>query len=74
MLIPEKLKLNKFKLVKIPSNADYFGRVGLQSVGTPNLYTGDEIAVMPQNKIDQILEADQEYKQYLRNPDGNSKS
>lgn len=65
MLVPDKLKLNKFKLVKIPSNKDYFGRVGLQSVGTSVNYTGDELASPPQNKIDQILEADREYSKYL---------
>lgn len=66
MLIPEKLKLNKFKLVKIPSNKDYFGRVGLQSAGTPSQYTGDEMATPTQSKIDQILEADREYNHFLR--------
>lgn len=66
MLIPEKLKLNKFKLVKIPSNKDYFGRVGLQSPGTPSQYTGDKMGTPAQSKIDQILEADREYNQFLR--------
>lgn len=70
MLIPEKLKLNKFKLVKIPSNKDYFGRVGLQGVGTPSQYSGDDLASPQQSKLDQIIEADREYQQYLKNPDG----
>lgn len=65
MLVPEKLKLNKFKLVKIPSNKDYFARVGLQSAGTPSQYTGDEMAVLDQSKIDQIRAADAEYAKYL---------
>lgn len=66
MFVPEKLKLNKFKLVKIPSNRDYFGRVGLSSPGTASQYTGDDMALPPQSKIDQILEADKEYSDYLR--------
>lgn len=70
MFVPDKLKLNRFKLVKIPSNKDYFGRVGLQSAGTASQYTGDEPAILPQNKIDQIAQADAEYNQYLKNPDG----
>lgn len=67
MLIPEKLKLNRFKLVKIPSNKDFFGRVGLQSAGNASLYTGDESAVFDQSKIDQIAQADAEYNKYLDN-------
>lgn len=66
MFVPEKLKLNRFKLVKIPSNRDYFGRVGLSSPGSPAQYTGDDLAVPPQSKIDQILDADKEYSDYLR--------
>lgn len=65
MLIPEKLKLNKFKLVKIPSNKDYFGRVGLQSSGLSSQYTGDEFGTPPQSKIDQIIDADREYSKFL---------
>lgn len=65
MLIPEKLKLNKFRLVKIPSNKDYFGRVGLQSAGSPSMYSGDELVFPVQNKVDQIVEADREYSKYL---------
>lgn len=68
MYIPEAFKLNKFKDVKIPSNKDYFGRVGLQSVGDPSQYTGDEPATMPQSKMDQIYEADVQFRNELNNP------
>lgn len=66
MFIPEKLKLNKFKDVKIPSNKDFFARVGLGSVGTPGSYTGDELATPVKSKIDQIVEADAEFSRYLK--------
>lgn len=69
MFIPEKLKLNKFKDVKIPSNKDFFARVGLGSVGTAGSYTGDELATPVQSKIDQIAEADAEFSRYLKRDD-----
>lgn len=72
MVIPEKLQLNKFKLVNIPSNKDYFGRVGLTSAGTPNLYSGDEFSRPEQSKVDQILEADREYSKYLQSESAQS--
>lgn len=65
MLVPDKLKLNRFKEVKIPTNKDFFARVGLGSVGTAGSYTGDDFAIPNQSKIDQILQADAEYSKYL---------
>lgn len=72
MIIPEKLKLNQFKLVKIPTNKEYFGRVGLTSAGTPAQYSGDEFARPEQSKVDQILEADREYAKYLQSESAKS--
>lgn len=69
MFIPDKLKLNKFKLVHIPSNKEYFGRVGLQSAGTSAQYTGDDFACPVQSKIDEIAEADAEFSRYLKRDD-----
>lgn len=53
MYIPESLKLNKYQAVKIPSNADYFARLGKMELGE-NAYTGDEAAELPGSKIDAI--------------------
>lgn len=35
MHVPEKLKLNKFKLVAIPKKSDYFKRYGLNDIPMP---------------------------------------
>lgn len=67
MFIPDELKLNKFKQVPIPSNEEYFGRANGGRVLPTNLYTGDEEAVMPQNKIDSIIQADAEFRDQLSN-------
>lgn len=69
MFVPAKLRNNAFKEVKIPSNKDFFARVGLGSVGTAGSYTGDELAIPNQSKIDQIRQADAEFSKYLKNND-----
>lgn len=53
MYIPEKMKLNKFRLCSIPRNRDYFVRYGFAAPGS-NSFTGDELAPMPSNKIEQV--------------------
>lgn len=57
-MIPEKLKVNKFKMVRIPSNKEYFARLGSLEV-SDKLYTGDEPAPMPQNKVDTLALMDE---------------
>lgn len=64
MYIPDELKLNKFKLVPIRAPRDYFGLVQ-EIEPSSSAYTGDEPAVMAQNKLDSIAEADAEYRDYL---------
>lgn len=65
MYCPEKLKLNKFKLVRIPKGIELFGRIG-QIEADPSRYTGDgEALPFQQSKIDAIAEADAEYNKYL---------
>ena len=54
MYVPKELKLNDFVDVKIPSNKDYFARLGKQQLGVEQ-YTGDDAATLPQSKIDQII-------------------
>lgn len=55
MYIPEEMKVNKFKLVNLPSNADYFARLG-QFAPAPSQYTGDNVAIMDENKVDSIVD------------------
>lgn len=57
MYIPEKLKLNRFKVVNLASNKDLFARFGSRSVGE-NLYTGDDAAPVASRKMDQIVDFD----------------
>lgn len=71
MFVPDKLKVNRFKEVKIPTNKDFFARVGLGSVGTAGSYTGDEYAIPNQSKIDQIRQADYEFSKYLNSQEDN---
>ena len=54
MYVPESLKLNKHQLVKIPSNKDYFSRLGKMELGE-DAYTGDEVAHIPGRKIDEVI-------------------
>ena len=53
MVIPEKLKLNKFKLVVMPRNADYFARFG-SSTPSESVYGGDENPSRQESKLDQL--------------------
>ena len=57
MFVPEKNKLNKFKLVKLPSPRDMFGRYGQFEMASSQ-YTGDEMADCGSRKIDQIADMD----------------
>lgn len=65
MLVPNKLKLNRYRFVSIPKNRDYFAKYGNFNTLQVN-YTGDDVAPIGQSKLDQILEADAEYQQYLQ--------
>lgn len=58
MYIKDELKINKFQLVRIPSNKEYFGRVGLSSIGTGDQYTGDEMMPQQVSKIDNLAYMD----------------
>lgn len=56
MFVSEKNKHNKFKLVHIPSNRDYFSRFGF--AGVPDSFSGDQPGVDNRSKIDQIADMD----------------
>lgn len=54
MYIPEKMKLNKFQHVNLPTPRDMFKRYGL--LMTPaNMYGGEENLIQPElTKVEQI--------------------
>lgn len=57
----EKMKVNRFRVVAIPKNSEFYKRFG-DTVAPSNSYTGDDVAPLPQNKIDAISAA--EYQAY----------
>lgn len=57
MYVPEKLRLNLFKPVMIPKNSEFVKRYGLLSSSEKH-YTGDVLALMNQDKIDQLMEGE----------------
>lgn len=60
MVIPEKMKLNKFRDCAIPSNREYFQRLGF--VAPPEgSFTGDEKAPMPMNPVESAAD----YERYV---------
>lgn len=68
MYCNDKLKLNKFREVRIPSNSEYFSRYGN---GDPSAgsFTGDESIPFAQRKIDSIAQADAELRDLLPDPE-----
>lgn len=65
MYIPKELRLNEFKLVAIPENKYFFGRPESGRLIPDAAYTGEDTAVMPQNKLDSIVQADAEFRDML---------
>lgn len=59
MYVNEKMKLNKFQQVNIPTNKDYFARAG-KRMPDEAMFTGDEpVDFMPQgDKLQQIADMD----------------
>lgn len=54
MKIPERLKINAFKEVRIPKKSEYMQRLGAQNVPMP--YSGDELATAAQRLTDQMAD------------------
>lgn len=54
----EKMDINKFYLVHLPSRASYLARFGFSSAPA-SMYTGDEPAPLPKDKIGSIAEMEQ---------------
>lgn len=71
MYVPESLKVNKFVDVKIPSNKDYFARLGKQSL-PEGYYTGDEAAPVPTDKVSQITAEEQRLYDEMRQAEANA--
>lgn len=69
MYCPKELKLNKFREVKIPSNASYFQRYGFAAVPSESLYTGDEELDYGQTKLDAIAEGAELYERFAASED-----
>lgn len=60
MFVVEKLKLNKFVHVEIPSNKDFFSRLaGARPIAPASAYSGDESVPNSMNKTDQLMYADE---------------
>lgn len=62
MYVPEKMKLNKFKLVAIPKKMEYFQRFGLTN--TVPLGTGEEPVPTQERKMEQIRQANEVMEQF----------
>lgn len=53
MYIPDKLKLNRYKTVRIPTNRDYFEKYGKCDLSRCS-FTGDDDYPLPSRKLDEI--------------------
>lgn len=62
MLVKEKSKLNKFKMVRIPTKAEYMGRFG--AMNTPVPYTGDESAEGLGRKTEQMAQVERDMQEF----------
>lgn len=70
MYIKDELKLNKFREVRIPSNAEYFARYGF-TTSPDSQYSGDEDSPMPKNKTELFALMD-EYDKMKQNEESNT--
>lgn len=70
MNIPEQLKLNKFRLVRIPSTRDMFARFGPREAPASD-FTGDEYAVSESTKVQQLARSNAELAEALANEPDN---
>lgn len=77
MLVPKKLKLNKFVDVAIPRNSVLLGRLGLHEQSS-NSFTGDDSSIpLMQDKLDlltrQNAEMWEQYQKSMQESDSGSK-
>lgn len=65
MYVPdEKLKINKFVQVAIPRTVEFVKRFGNVSPAS-SLYSGDELAPLPETKMDSLADIDR-YDQMMQ--------
>lgn len=58
MYVPdEKMKVNAWKAVAIPRPIEFMKRFG-RSIAPSNLYSGDEYAPLPKDKVSMLADAD----------------
>ena len=62
MLVKEKSKLNKFRMVRIPTKAEYMGRYG--AMNTPVPYTGDDAAEGLGRKTEQMAQVERDMQEF----------
>lgn len=53
MVVPEKMKVNHFKEVRIPSNKEYFKKFGSYQP-TESYFTGEEAIPLGERKVDML--------------------
>lgn len=53
----EKMRVNRFKVVAIPRPCEYMRRFGA-TVAPKSMYSGEEFAPLPRNKVDMMADAD----------------
>lgn len=63
MIIPEKLKLNKFRYVKLPRNADYFKRFG--PADCPDSAFSEDNFSTPRSKTEELAELYDKYAEQM---------
>lgn len=68
MFCPEKNKLNKFKLVRIPKPVEFFGRFGYQSAPSAS-FSGDEDGSPMKSKIDTLADMEEYDRMMQREED-----
>lgn len=62
MLVKEKMKLNRFKMVRIPTKAEYMSRFGEINNDMP--YTGDEPAEGLGRKTEQMRQVAEDMEKF----------
>lgn len=65
MYCPDKLKLNRFKHVRIPDNASYFGRAGMVKPDSSSFGSEDEVIPTMRQKLDAIAQEFDQWREYV---------
>lgn len=73
MYVPsEDMKINRFQQVAIPRPVEYMRRFGALRAPA-NQFTGDDMPLMPQNKVDMLAYAEQYDAMMQREEDSKAK-